>query len=78
METLAAVLDLIDGYPEREYAFIGFFMMRKALQGKQTGSFVIRELEEYLRHYGKTAVQLGIDKFNPQSTHFWLKTALSL
>ena len=28
-ETLIAVMDLIDGYPEPEIAFIGFFMMNK-------------------------------------------------
>ena len=27
-DTLVAVMDLIDGYPEPDMAFIGFFMMR--------------------------------------------------
>ena len=35
---LAAVMDLIDGYPEPDFAFIGFFMVRKALQGRGFGS----------------------------------------
>lgn len=71
--TLIAVLDLIDGYPERAYGFIGFFMMRAAYQGRQTGSAIIRGLEDCLRAHGKERVRLGIDKDNPQSAHFWKK-----
>lgn len=70
---LMAVLDLIDGYPEPACAFIGFFMMNKAYQGRSLGSALIRELEQYLKAYGKTRVRLGIDKGNPQSAHFWRK-----
>ena len=70
---LIAVMDLIDGYPEPDMAFIGFFMMRKELQGRQIGSAIIRETASFLKAAGKRAVQLGIDKDNPQSTHFWLK-----
>ena len=70
---LAAVMDLIDGYPKPDIAFIGFFMMRKALQGRELGSVIIGETAAYLKTLGKTAIQLGIDRENPQSTHFWKK-----
>ena len=70
---LAAVMDLIDGYPDRDYAFIGFFMMKKAAQGKGTGSGIISEVCRYLKETGMKTVRLGIDKGNPQSTHFWKK-----
>lgn len=33
-KALIAVMDLVDGYPEKSTAFIGFFMMKKALQGQ--------------------------------------------
>ena len=71
--TLAAVMDLIDGYPEPDEAFIGFFMMKKELQGQQIGSAIIGETAAYLKTVGKTAILLGIDKENPQSVHFWKK-----
>lgn len=32
--TLVAVMDLVDGYPDADTAFIGFFMMNKSLQGR--------------------------------------------
>ncbi|MBO4562251.1 MAG: GNAT family N-acetyltransferase [Clostridia bacterium] len=72
-EELCAVMDLIDGYPAPDIAFIGFFMMKKERQGRNEGSAIIRETAEYLRSSGKTAIRLGIDKGNPQSTHFWKK-----
>ena len=70
---LTAVMDLIDGYPEPDIAYIGFFMMKKDRQGQQIGSAIIRETAAYLQSIGKPAIRLGIDKDNPQSTHFWKK-----
>ena len=72
-ETLIAVMDLIDGYPEPEIAFIGFFMMNKDLQGQGDGTAIIRETAAYLKRTGKTTIRLAIDKGNPQSTHFGKK-----
>ena len=72
-DSMIAVMDLIDGYPEPDMAFIGFFMMRKDLQGRQIGSAIIRETVASLKAAGKKAIRLGIDKENPQSTHFWKK-----
>lgn len=72
-DALIAVMDLIDGYPEPDMAFIGFFMMKKECQGRQLGSAIIGKTAAYLKSIGKTAIQLGIDKENLQSTHFWLK-----
>ena len=68
-----ALLDLICGYPNKEDAFIGFFMMSHELQGKGLGSKIISELLEYLKIQGFKKCQLGIDKENPQSNHFWKK-----
>ena len=70
---LVAVLDLIDGYPEPEIAYIGMFMMNIRRQGKQIGSAIISEVERYLKETGRKAVRLAINKGNPQSTHFWKK-----
>lgn len=76
--TLMAVLDLIDGYPEPEIAYLGFFMMNAAFQGRGLGSAIITELAAALKDLGKTAIRLGIDKGNPQSTHFWKKNGFAI
>ena len=73
-----AVLDLIDGYPKPEIAFLGFFMMNRAFQGRGLGSALIGELAAALWDTGKTAIRLGIDKGNPQSTHFWKKNGFAV
>ncbi len=70
---LIAVMDLIDGYPEKDIAFIGFFMMKKSSQGQGIGTQIIEEVSAYLKRNGKKAIRLGIDKGNPQSFHFWKK-----
>ena len=67
---MVAILDLIDGYPDSDTAFIGFFMMNRQLQGRQIGTSIIRELCLYLK---ETAVRLAIAKGNPQANHFWKK-----
>ena len=72
-ENLAAVMDLIDGYPEETIAYIGLFMMKRSYQGRQIGSGIISETAAFLKSAGKTAIRLAINRGNPQSTHFWEK-----
>ena len=77
-EEMVAVLDLIDGYPEPDIGYIGFFMMNAALQGKQIGSAIIQDVCSYLKQIGKTAIRLGIAKDNPQANHFWKKNGFTV
>lgn len=72
-QELIAVMDLVDGYPNEDIAYIGFFMMKLNYQGNQIGTTIISETADYLRSIGKKAIRLAIDKGNPQSTHFWKK-----
>ena len=78
MDTLVAIMDLIDGYPDGDTAFIGFFMMNRQLQGRQIGTSIIQELCMYLKETGLKRVLLGIDKENPQSNAFWTKNGFSV
>ena len=75
---LAAVLDLIDGYPKKGEAFIGFFMVACRLEGRGVGSRIIDRVLSYLRQQGFTACHLGIDKENPQSNRFWRKNGFAV
>ena len=77
-QELVAVMDLVDGYPKADMAYIGFFMMNLKFQGKQIGSAIISEAIDYLKSIGKTSVRLAIDKGNPQSTHFWRKNGFEI
>ena len=67
---LTAVLDLIERYPQEDGAYIGFFMTRKAIQGRGVGSALIGELLNELREEGFRRVRLAVDRGNPQSKAF--------
>ena len=68
----------IYGYPNDDFAYIGFFMMNLKYQGKQIGTALIDEALDYLQIKGKTSVRLAIDRGNPQSTHFWKKNGFEI
>lgn len=75
---LVAIMDLEDGYPNRDYVYIGFFMMNRELQGIGIGSKIVSDALEYLHGQGFRKCQLGIDKDNPQSNHFWRKNGFEI
>lgn len=77
-DRLCAVMDLIDGYPEDQFAFIGFFMLRLSLQGKGEGSKLISEIISYLQQLAYSAVRLGIDKNNKNGIRFWTKNGFEI
>ena len=41
---LVAVMDFIDGYPEADTAYIGFFMLTSVYQGKKIATAITRAL----------------------------------
>lgn len=71
--SLIAVMDFIDGYPEKEVAFIGFFMTDVSVQNKGVGTEVIQHACKGWKEMGFQAVQLAWVKGNPQAEHFWIK-----
>ena len=72
-DKLVAILDLIDGYPGRDTAFIGFFICDVSVQKNGIGTDIITELIEYLGKLGYSSVRLAWVKGNPQAEHFWTK-----
>ncbi|MGV3078970.1 GNAT family N-acetyltransferase [Streptococcus sp. 32226D021BW] len=69
---LVAILDLIDGYPTAEIAYIGLFMIDANLSGQGLGSRIMAELLPQLATRFKK-VRLGYVESNPQSSYFWSK-----
>ncbi|HFI0036631.1 TPA: GNAT family N-acetyltransferase [Streptococcus suis] len=69
---LVAILDLIDGYPTAEIAYIGLFMVDANLSGQGLGSMITAELLPQLATRFKK-VRLGYVESNPQSSYFWSK-----
>jgi RimJ/RimL family protein N-acetyltransferase len=77
-DILIAVLDLIIGYPSKNTAYIGLFMMDIKVQGKGIGTKIIEELCEYLKNTGFQRVELAWVKGNPQSEKFWIKNNFNI
>ena len=72
-DKLIAVMDLIDGYPEKGIAYIGFFMTDVSVQRKGLGTEIIEDLCNYFVKEGYYSVRLAWVKGNPQAEHFWIK-----
>lgn len=77
-DTLVAVMDLIEHYPQHGTAWLGFFAMNSNLQGQGIGTAIISDSVAYLAQEGFEKVRLGIDKGNPQSKAFWTKNGFKL
>ena len=75
---LVAVMDLIEDYPRKGTALIGFFATDPCVQGKGVGTGIISDCVSYLRELGFEKVRLGIDNGNPQSRAFWTKNQFQL
>lgn len=72
-ERLTAVMDLILGYPEADSAWMGWFILSPARQGRGVGSGILRDVEAALRAAGFRTLRLAVDRGNPQSWAFWTK-----
>lgn len=72
-DELVAVADLILSYPDRQTAWIGFFMMNQKQQGRGIGSGIVADLLKYIKSAGFMYAGLGYVKGNDQSGNFWRK-----
>lgn len=76
-DTLVAVMDLILRYPRVCGAFIGFFMVDSAYQGRGIGSQIIGECLSALKARGFAFVRLAYIQGNRQSERFWQKNGFA-
>lgn len=70
---LLAVMDLVLGYPDRDTAYIGLFMMDQRYQGQGIGSEIITQCVSTLKVEKFRCVRLAYAKGNHQSRSFWRK-----
>lgn len=70
---LVAAIDLIDGYPEANVAYLGWLILAAERQGNGEGTAIVHELLGFLRAQGFRAVRLARVVGNPQSARFWEK-----
>lgn len=69
----AALLDLIEGYPEEDICYIGLFMVDAALSGRGTGTAIITELCAELKSLGFAEIRLAYGREYMPGKAFWTK-----
>ena len=68
---LCAILDLITGYPEKDDAFIGWFMVDAELQGQGIGSQIFADIRAAMKGQGYDYLSLDVLKANTDAVRFW-------
>ena len=72
-EELMALLDLVEGYPTADIAYIGLFMVGKAYCRCGMGTALMKELFSLLGNAGFRRVRLGVLRENIPGRGFWNK-----
>ena len=70
-ERLVAVLELITGYPEKDDAFIGWFMVEGSVQRKGIGSQIFADVRAAMSAQGYDYLSLSCEKENTEAIAFW-------
>ena len=68
---LVALLDLITGYPQKDDAFIGWFMVDGALQRQGIGSQIFADVRAAMSAQGYDYLSLSCEKENKEAVSFW-------
>ena len=66
-----ALLDLITGYPEKDDAFIGWFMVDGHLQRQGVGSRIFADIRAAMAGQGYDYLSLSCEKENEEAIAFW-------
>ena len=75
---MAAVMDIVEAYPDEDSCYIGFFMVDHGLEGQGLGSAIISDAAACLASAGVKRLRLAIAKDNPQANHFWRKNGFEV
>jgi ribosomal protein S18 acetylase RimI-like enzyme len=69
--TIAAILDVLLGYPGENILWIGLLLIHPDMRGKGLGRKIIQSLTEVLKRTEFTEIQLGVLKENQAGYKFW-------
>ena len=70
-DDLVAVMDLICGYPESDDAFIGWFMVDAASQGRGVGTSIFADVRASMKAQGYDHLELKCPKASDSALRFW-------
>lgn len=70
-DDLIAILDLITGYPEKDDAFIGWFMVKAEMHRQGIGSQLLADIRATLKAQGYDKISLKCSKESEETFSFW-------
>ena len=70
-DKLVALLDLITGFPEKDDAFIGWFMVDGQMQRQGIGSRIFADVRAAMAGQGYDYLALSCEKANKEAIAFW-------
>ena len=70
-DRLVSVLELITGYPDKNDAFIGWFMVAGQLQRRGIGSQIFADVRAAMAGQGYDFLSLFCEKENKEAVAFW-------
>ena len=70
-DELIGIIDLIIGYPNKEAAFIGLFMLDAKFQNKHIGKNLITDITNFFSQNGFKELRLGYALGNNKAKAFW-------
>lgn len=70
-DKLIAIVDLIVGYPDKDGAFIGWYVVDAQLQRNGIGSQIFADIRATLNSIGISKISLGCVKENENAMAFW-------
>ena len=70
-DSLVAIMDLICGYPERDDAYIGWFMVDTELHRQGVGSSIFADVRAALAAAGYDRIELCVIRENVEAKGFW-------
>lgn len=77
-ENLTAVMDFVDGYPDRGTVYIGLFIIDRAFHGTGTGTAILSPFLAAMKELGYQRVQLGCFESNAAGKKFWTKLGFTV
>lgn len=77
-QKLIGFMDLITGYPQRDDAFIGWFLVDADLQQAGVGSQIIADVRASMKAQGYDYLSLRVRKENEDSIKFWQDQSFKL
>lgn len=71
--SLTAALDLITGYPKKDDAYIGWFLVDAEKQNRGIGSQIFADVRAAMKSQGYDSLSVSLAKENEEAVRFWEK-----